>query len=96
MNPMKFVTLLRIERAKELLKRNDFTVSLVANEVGFKDLSNFIRQFKKNTGVTPTMYRKQRPECKTLCVNVHAGRRVCQLPQPQKPFLQSDPAGDAS
>lgn len=57
MNPMKFVTALRIERAKELLKKNDLTVSLVAKEVGFKDLSNFSRQFKKVTGVTPTAYR---------------------------------------
>ena len=57
MNPMKYVTALRIERAKELLTKNDKTVSIVANEVGFKDLSNFIRQFKKITGVTPTMYR---------------------------------------
>lgn len=57
MNPMKFVAALRIERAKELLKKNDLTVSVVANEVGFKDLSNFIRQFKKMTGVTPTTYR---------------------------------------
>ena len=57
MNPMKFVTALRIERAKELLGRSDLTVSFVANEVGFKDLSNFIRQFKKITGVTPTTYR---------------------------------------
>jgi YesN/AraC family two-component response regulator len=57
MNPMKFVAALRIERAKELLTKNDKTVSLVANEVGFRDLSNFIRQFKKITGVTPTTYR---------------------------------------
>jgi AraC family transcriptional regulator len=57
MNPMKFAAALRIERAKELLKKNDLTVSSVANEVGFKDLSNFIRQFKKATGVTPTAYR---------------------------------------
>jgi YesN/AraC family two-component response regulator len=57
MNPMKFVAALRIERAKELLKKNDLPVSLVASEVGFKDLSNFIRQFKKVTGVTPTTYR---------------------------------------
>lgn len=57
MNPMKFVAALRIERAKELLKKNDIPVSSVANEVGFKDLSNFIRQFKKVTGVTPTTYR---------------------------------------
>lgn len=57
MNPMKFVASLRIERAKELLKQEGLTVSSVANEVGFKDLSNFIRQFKKTTGVTPRTYR---------------------------------------
>ena len=57
MNPMKFVASLRIERAKELLKKEGQTVSSVANEVGFKDMSNFIRQFKKATGVTPRTYR---------------------------------------
>ena len=57
MNPMKFVSALRIERAKELLKKDDLTVSVIASEVGFKDVSNFIRQFKKATGVTPTMFR---------------------------------------
>jgi len=57
MNPMKFVASLRIERAKELLKEDGLTVSSVANEVGFKDISNFIRQFKKATGVTPRTYR---------------------------------------
>jgi len=57
MNPMKYVNSLRIGQAKELLAGNEKSVSLVANEVGFRDLSNFIRQFKKNTGVTPTAYR---------------------------------------
>jgi AraC family transcriptional regulator len=57
MNPIKYVNFLRIGRAKELLVGNKNSVSLVANEVGFRDLSNFIRQFKKNTGVTPTAYR---------------------------------------
>jgi AraC family transcriptional regulator len=57
MNPMKFVAALRIEHAKELLKKNSLTVSSIANEVGFKDLSNFIRQFKKVTGVTPRTFR---------------------------------------
>ncbi len=72
MNPMKFVAVLRIERAKELLTRNDKTVSLVANEVGFRDLSNFIRQFKKTTGMTPTMYRGA-AEIHNSMRNVHDG-----------------------
>lgn len=57
LNPMKYVSVMRIERAKELLKQGNSPVSLVANEVGFRDLSNFIRQFKRTTGLTPTMFR---------------------------------------
>jgi AraC-like DNA-binding protein/CheY-like chemotaxis protein len=56
-NPMKFVAHLRIERAKELLKRDDMNVSDVAVEVGFNDMSNFVKQFKKRTGTTPSAYR---------------------------------------
>jgi AraC-like DNA-binding protein len=56
-NPMKFVAHLRIERAKELLKRDDLNISDVAVEVGFNDMSNFVKQFKKRTGTTPSAYR---------------------------------------
>jgi AraC-like DNA-binding protein len=56
-NPMKYVKTQRIEKAKKLLKKRDLSVSWVASEVGFRDLSNFIRQFKKSTGLTPRVYR---------------------------------------
>jgi AraC-like DNA-binding protein len=56
MSPISFLTLMRIERAKVLLGRNN-TVSAVALKVGFNDLSNFNRQFKTITGLTPTAYR---------------------------------------
>jgi len=58
MNPMKFVASLRIERAKRLLARKGVAVSAIAEEVGYRDVGNFIRQFKKLTGMTPTMYRE--------------------------------------
>ena len=75
MNPMKYVNSLRISRAKELLAGNKNSVSLVANEVGFRDLSNFIRQFKKNTGVTPTAYRDMSKTQNTPAATVFAERR---------------------
>jgi YesN/AraC family two-component response regulator len=53
MTPIKFVTLRKIEKAKELLKRHDFNVSAVAYQLGFNDSSTFIKQFKKFTGFTP-------------------------------------------
>jgi len=57
MSPMKFVSHLRIEKAKEYLKRNA-TVSEVAFQVGFNDMGSFIRQFKKYTGMTPSLFQE--------------------------------------
>ena len=57
LSPLKYVTYKRIELARELLKRSDFNVSLTAGEVGFQDISNFSKQFRKFTGLTPMSYR---------------------------------------
>jgi AraC-like DNA-binding protein/CheY-like chemotaxis protein len=58
MSPMQFVNRMRIQKAKELLRRGDLTVSCVALQVGFNDLGGFIRQFKKFNTVTPAVYKK--------------------------------------
>lgn len=57
MSPMKYIAAMRVDRAKELLKINDITVSMVASEVGFNDLCNFIKHFKRLTGFTPSHYK---------------------------------------
>ncbi len=57
-SPIRFVAYLRIEEAKKLLGRRDLIISAVAADVGFNDSSNFIKQFKKLTGMTPASYRK--------------------------------------
>jgi YesN/AraC family two-component response regulator len=56
-SPIKFITLLRIHKAKELLRRRELTVSTVAFEVGFNELRNFEIQFKQVTGMTPSSYK---------------------------------------
>lgn len=56
MSPMNFLTLMRVERAKALLRKNT-SVSTIALKVGFNDLSNFNRMFKKVSGLTPSAYR---------------------------------------
>ncbi|AJE02652.1 helix-turn-helix domain-containing protein [Geobacter pickeringii] len=58
LTPMKFILHLRVERAKGLLKRSDMTVTVVAHKTGFNDLSEFSRQFKLSTGLSPVAYRK--------------------------------------
>ena len=49
----------KIEKAKEILSETDCTVSQVAAMCGYDNEEHFMRQFKKNVGVTPTKYRKQ-------------------------------------
>jgi len=61
LSPKKFIVSRKIERAKELLNRKeDMNVSLVAMEVGFNDVSYFIRAFRKITGSTPATLKKFR------------------------------------
>jgi AraC-like DNA-binding protein len=44
--------------AKVLMQKKDMSVSEVAFETGFEDVSYFSRFFKKHTGFAPTEYRK--------------------------------------
>lgn len=57
--PKKYVTALRIERAKWLLKNKDTNVQSICNEVGFKDVSSFTRLFASYANLTPSAYRSQ-------------------------------------
>ena len=49
---------IRIEKAKELLLQNEFSVSEVAWRVGYRDEKYFMRVFKKKVGLTAAKYRK--------------------------------------
>ena len=56
LSPHQYITNLRINYAKELLKnKNDFAD--IAIESGFYDQSHFIKSFKEYTGVTPMKYK---------------------------------------
>ncbi len=48
----------RIEKAKEMLETTDEPVKVVAFKVGY-DVSNLVKQFKKNTGMAPMEWRKK-------------------------------------
>lgn len=49
----------KIEKAKEILSETSCTVSQVAAMCGYDNEEHFMRQFKKQVGVTPTAYRKK-------------------------------------
>jgi two-component system response regulator YesN len=54
----QYITNLRIEKAKELLKNKSYTISDVAELVGISDSQYFAKIFKKNIDMTPTMYKE--------------------------------------
>lgn len=54
-----FVTRVRFERARELLLDPGHKVSEIAEAVGYGDANYFSIAFKKNTGFTPSEFRKR-------------------------------------
>jgi len=55
---IQFLNELRIENACIALKNVPYTIERICYEVGFKNVSNFVRQFKKVKNTTPSNYRK--------------------------------------
>jgi AraC-like DNA-binding protein len=56
--PHQYLTQVRIEKAKQLLKENN-AVSSVCFSVGFDSVSSFTGLFKKATGLTPSVFQNQ-------------------------------------
>lgn len=54
--PYQYLHNCRINRAQQLLRTTNLTVSEVARHVGYGDPVNFIRHFKKLVGTTPSRY----------------------------------------
>lgn len=55
--PTEYISNLRIERAKSLLK-SDMTISKIALSLGFCETSHFSNFFKSKTGLSPAFYRR--------------------------------------
>ena len=57
-SPISDLNITRIEHAKKLLSETSLSVQEIGNRTGFYDINNFIRIFKKNTGLTPGKFRQ--------------------------------------
>ncbi|PKP03651.1 MAG: AraC family transcriptional regulator [Bacteroidetes bacterium HGW-Bacteroidetes-9] len=54
----KFIILHKIEKVKELLEYNEFTLSEIALQLGYSSVQYLSNQFKQVTGISVTDYKK--------------------------------------
>ena len=59
-----YLNKVRIEKAKEFLKRVDYKIYDIAEEVGYKNSKYFTRAFKKYEKMTPNEYKIKNMERK--------------------------------
>ncbi|MEG0256404.1 MAG: AraC family transcriptional regulator [Vagococcus sp.] len=57
-SPKKYLTSLKINKAKKLLTESEDPINLIASSVGFNDALSFSKFFRKELGTSPTEYRK--------------------------------------
>ena len=55
---MNYIIHERIEAAKLMLLKTDHSISEIAKDCGFQNISYFSKQFRTFTGMTPREYRK--------------------------------------
>lgn len=55
---LEYLTRIRMEEAKRLLKDQNVTINAISSEVGYDDPGYFSKVFKKNTGLSPNQYRR--------------------------------------
>ena len=58
MNFVDFLTEVRIDKAKQLLQDFDLSISEITDRVGFTNAKYFGKVFKRECGVTPSLYRE--------------------------------------
>lgn len=56
--PAKYIKMIRLEKAKQLLLYTDDKAVYIVNKIGYSNIQKFSRDFKEYTGFTPTQFRQ--------------------------------------
>ena len=57
MGIMAYFMQMKMDAAKEMLLRKNYSITDIAQELGFSSANNFSRTFKKHTGFSPKKYQ---------------------------------------
>jgi AraC-like DNA-binding protein len=58
-SPREYLSKIKINEAKKLLMKPQYTVTDISDALGYKNLTNFSRQFKRWTGLSPKQWKVQ-------------------------------------
>jgi transcriptional regulator GlxA family with amidase domain len=58
MSQTRYLKMLRVKKAKELLETTFMSIKEIVVAIGATDRSHFVRDFKKQYNMTPTQYRR--------------------------------------
>ncbi|MEX1349498.1 MAG: GlxA family transcriptional regulator [Desulfobacterales bacterium] len=58
-SPRRYIQRIRVEKAKQFLQEGGMTFDEITYRVGYEDSSTFSRVFKKNTGLSPVLYKRK-------------------------------------
>ncbi|KYG77247.1 AraC family transcriptional regulator [Roseivirga spongicola] len=62
----KYILQQKVEKVKELLFYNEMSLSQIAYQLGYSSVAHLSAQFKKETGMTPSLFKKTRPNRKSI------------------------------
>lgn len=88
MPPIRYLRLLRMERAKNLLESSFLSVKEIAYQVGLNDESHFVRDFKSTYGYSPAHYRLNFKNNGSGNGNAHNGNNGNQLSKVQQQLAE--------
>lgn len=92
--PMQYVARRRIERATDLLRATNLTVTEVCQLVGYSSLGSFSRRFSELVGMSPSEYQRTQtgariPGCFVFMLGLNSAIPE-KPPQPQPPYRRTD------
>ena len=59
LSPNEYLTTVRLQEAKRLLRSTDLPISQIAADVGFNSIGHFIGLFKAREQMPPSVYRRR-------------------------------------
>ena len=59
MSPKQYLLNYRMNIAASIIEKNNISVTIAANSVGYSDVFTFSKMFKRHFGISPSQYGKE-------------------------------------